>query len=96
MWNVKRDFNVTVNLMYSCSLSVVFMRLHSLTCRTEEEGVGFPQVLVHLISDGHLSVGEGAERLFIGRTHLSPNVVKQQREGPAAKLLHLPKYKKTT
>lgn len=60
-----------------------------LTCGTEEEGLGFSQVLVHCISDGHLSVGEGAVGLFISCTHLSLDVIKKQGEGPAAKLLHL-------
>lgn len=60
-----------------------------LTCRTEQEGLGFSQVLVHCISDGHLGMGEGAESLFISRTHLSLYVIEQQREGSAAKLPHL-------
>lgn len=59
------------------------------TCRTEEEGLGFSQVLVHGISDNHLSLSEGAESLFISGTYLTLNVIKKQREAPAAKLLHL-------
>lgn len=77
--NVCNGFNIEVSLRWP----------HWLTCRTEEEGLRFSQVLVHCISDGHLSVGEGGEGLFISRTHLSLDVIKQQREGPAAKLLHL-------
>lgn len=59
------------------------------TCRTEEEGLGFFQVLVHGVGDGHLSMSEGAESPFISGTHLALNVIKEQREAPAAKLLHL-------
>lgn len=50
---------------------------HCLTCRTEEEVLRVSQVLVHRVSDGHLSVGEGAEGLLISWTHLSLNVIKQ-------------------
>lgn len=63
--------------------------LVSLTRGAEEEGLRFPQVQVHLIGDGHLSMGKGAEGLLISRTHFSLNVIKEQREGPAAELLHL-------
>lgn len=59
------------------------------TCRTEEEGLGFSQVLVHGITDNHLSLSEGAESLLISGTHLPLDVIKEQREAPAAKLLHL-------
>jgi len=55
-----------------------------LTCRTEEEGLGLSQVLVHLVGDGHLGVGEGAEGLLVGGAHLRLNVVEQQGERPAA------------
>lgn len=48
-----------------------------MTCGTEEEGLRFSQMLVHLIGDGHLRVGEGAEGLVIGRTHLCFDVIKQ-------------------
>lgn len=59
------------------------------TCRTEEEGLGFFQVLVHGVGDDHLSVSQGAESPFISGTHLLLDVIKQQREAPAAKPLHL-------
>lgn len=60
-----------------------------LTCGAEQEGGRFSQVPVHCVSEVHLSVGEGAERLFVGRTHFRLDVVEQQREGAAAKLFHL-------
>lgn len=47
------------------------------TCGTEEEGLGLSQVLVHLVGDGHLSVGEGAERLLISWTHVGLDVIEQ-------------------
>lgn len=59
------------------------------TCGTEEEGVRFLQVLVQGVGDGRLGVSEGAESPFISGTHLTLNVIEQQREAPAAKLLHL-------
>lgn len=46
-------------------------------------------MLVHLISDNRLSMSEGAESPFISWTHLTFDVIKQQREAAAAKLLHL-------
>lgn len=61
-------------LQHACSFSSF---LCEPTRRTKEEGLGFSQVLVHCISDGHLSVGEGAEGLFISWTHLSLDVIKQ-------------------
>lgn len=62
-------------LQHVCSFSSSF--LCDPTRRTEEEGLRFSQVLVHCICDGHLSVGEGAEGLFISWTHLSLDVIKQ-------------------
>lgn len=61
----------------------------ALTCGAEQEGGGLSQVPVHCVGDVYLGVGEGAEGLFVGRTHLRLDVVEQQREGAAAKLLHL-------
>lgn len=59
------------------------------TCRTEEEVLRLVQMLVHFISDNRLCMSEGAESPFISWTHLTFNVIKEQREAPAAKLLHL-------
>lgn len=59
------------------------------TCRTEEEVLRFFQMLVQVIRDNHLSMSEGAESPFISWTHLTLNVIKQQSEAAAAKLLHL-------
>lgn len=58
-------------------LCVSFTRPRRRTCGTEEEGLRFSQVPVRLIGDGHLSVGEGAESLFISWTHLSLDVIKK-------------------
>lgn len=55
----------------------------------EEEGVWLLQVQKHLVSDGHLSFSKRAKRLFISRTHFRLDVVKQQRERPAAEPIHL-------
>lgn len=54
-----------------------FTERTALTCGTEQEGVGFSQVHVHCVGDGHLSVGEGAEGLLVCRTHLRLDVVEQ-------------------
>lgn len=61
----------------------------ALTCGAEQEGGGLPKVPVYRVGDVYLCVGEGTEGLFVGRTHLRLDVVEQQREGAAAKLLHL-------
>lgn len=61
------------------------------TCGAEQESLRTSQVLVHLVGDGHLSVGEGAESLLVGGAHFCLNVIKEQREGTAAELLHLKK-----
>lgn len=44
---------------------------------------------VHVVRDNGLSVSEGAESPFISCTHLTLDVIEQQREAAAAKLLHL-------
>lgn len=50
----------------------------ALTCGTEQEGGGFSKVPVHCVGDVHLSMGKGAEGLFVGRTHFRLDVVEQQ------------------
>lgn len=73
-------FNGTESLYIFCRINVFSLVVgdpRCLTCGTEEEGLGLSQVLVHCISDGHLSVGEGAVGLFISCTHLSLDVIEQ-------------------
>lgn len=72
-WKTEKNIlfcNILQNqLQYTCSFC--------LTCRTEEEGLRFFKVLVHYISDGCLCVGKGGEGLFVSRTHVGLNVIKQ-------------------
>lgn len=52
--------------------------------------MGFLQVLIHLIGDGHLCMCKGAKGLLISSTHFWLNVIKKQSKGSAAELAHLP------
>lgn len=68
---------------------------NSVTCWAEEKGMRLPQVLIHLIGDGHLCMSKGAKGFLISSTHFWLNVIKQQGKGSAAELTHLP-YEKPT